>query len=78
MTKARQILELHERLKPRVLSLPHSQFSVPLLDYVFQQPVFPASALDGQPHMPSRIGKVSKIEQILYSGYGRLRMVVLG
>jgi len=52
--KARQILDLYERLKPRVLSLTHSQFSVPLLDYVFQQPVFQASALDSQPHMPSR------------------------
>lgn len=52
--KARQILELYERLKPRVLSLTHSQFSVPLLDYVFQQPVFAASALDSQPLMPSR------------------------
>ena len=52
--KARQILDLYERLKHRVLSLTHSQFSVPLLDYVFQQPIFQASALDGQPHMPSR------------------------
>jgi Fic family protein len=53
-TKARQILDLYERLKHRVLSLTHSQFSVPLLDFVFQQPVFRASALDRQPHMPSR------------------------
>jgi Fic family protein len=52
--KARQILDLYERLKPRVLSLTHSQFSVPLLDYAFQHPVFQASVLDSQPHMPSR------------------------
>jgi hypothetical protein len=31
-----------------------AQFSVPLLDYVFQQPVFQASTLDGKTHMPSR------------------------
>ena len=49
-----ELLDTNERLKHRVLSLTHSQFSVPLLDYVFQQPIFQASALDGQPHMPSR------------------------
>ncbi len=53
-SKARKILDLYERLKDRVLSLTRSQFSVPLLDYIFQQPVFQASALDGRPHMPSR------------------------
>jgi Fic family protein len=52
-SKARQILDLYERLKHRVRSLTHSQLSVPLLDYIFQQPVFQASALNGWPHMPS-------------------------
>jgi len=52
--KARQILDLYEHLKDRVITLTRSQFAVPLLDYVFEQPIFQASALDGRPLMPSR------------------------
>jgi len=35
-SKARKILDLYEQSKDRVLSLTRSQFSVPLLDYIFQ------------------------------------------
>jgi Fic family protein len=52
--KARQILDHYEQLKDRVITLTHSQFAVPLLDYLFEQPIFQASAFDGKPLMPSR------------------------
>jgi len=83
-SKARRILDLYERLKDRVLSLTHSQFSVPLLDYIFQQPVFPASALDGRPHMPSRqqiatlLGRLrgAKILKVVRQASGRRPQVL--
>ncbi len=83
-SKARKILDLYERLKDRVLSLTHSQFSVPLLDYIFQQPVFQASALDGRPHMPSRqqiatlLGRLrdAKILKVVRQGSGRRPQVL--
>ncbi len=39
-TKARAIMDLYEKLKARVIGLTHSQYAVPLLDRLFQQPVF--------------------------------------
>lgn len=38
--KARAIMDLYEKLKARVIGLTHSQYAVPLLDRLFQQPVF--------------------------------------
>jgi Fic family protein len=52
--KARQIHDLYDDLKKRVLDLTHSQFAVPLLDIMFEQPVFQSTHLDGLPSMPSR------------------------
>lgn len=42
-SKARAILDLYEGLKTRVLELTHSQYAVPLLDQLFQRPVFQSS-----------------------------------
>jgi Fic family protein len=53
-SKARQIHDLYDDLKKRVLELTHSQFAVPLLDLMFQRPVFQSTHLDGLPTMPSR------------------------
>jgi len=52
-TKARQVLDLYEQLKERVIHKTHSQFAVPLLDKIFQRPIFQSTHLDG-PNMPSR------------------------
>ena len=38
--KARAILDLYERMKARVLELTHSQYAVPLLDQIFERPIF--------------------------------------
>lgn len=51
--KAREIQDLYERLKRRCLELTHSQFAVPLLDYMFKRPIFRSSDLTRLEHMPS-------------------------
>jgi Fic family protein len=52
--KARAILDLYERLKERVIGLTHSQFAVPLLDRLFEKPMFQSSHLKGLPNSPSK------------------------
>ena len=54
-SKARAIMELYARLKTRVIELTHSQFAVPLLDQIFQRPLFQSSHLSFSTHpKPSR------------------------
>ena len=52
--KAREIIELYERLKVRVIDLTHSQYAVPLLDRLFDIPIFKSSDLFNYPGLPSR------------------------
>jgi Fic family protein len=52
-SKARAIIELYERLKIRLIELTHSQYAVPLLDRLFDQPVFQSSHLTRHKQMPS-------------------------
>ena len=52
-TKARAIQDLYERLKKQVLELTHSQFAVPLLDFMFERPIFRTSDVTKLEHMPS-------------------------
>lgn len=54
VNKARQIHELYDSLKKRVIDLTRSQFAIPLLDLMFQRPIFQSTHLDGSPTMPSR------------------------
>lgn len=51
--KARAIQNLYELLKQQVLDLTHSQFAVPLLDYMFERPIFRSSDVAKLEHMPS-------------------------
>ena len=51
--KARAIQDLYERLNKQVLELTHSQFAVPLLDFMFERPIFRASDVTKLEHMPS-------------------------
>lgn len=53
-TKALAIMALYERLKRQVLDLTHSQFAVPLLNLLFEQPVFRTTTLEVRAGMPSR------------------------
>jgi Fic family protein len=78
VAKAHQIHNLYDRLKQQVLGLTHSQFAVPLLDLMFQNPIFQSTSLDGGATMPSRpmimnlLGKLKAagILQVLRDGRG--------
>jgi Fic family protein len=78
-TKARAIQDLYERLKQQVLTLTHSQFAVPLLDYMFERPIFRSSDVTRLEHMPSApmvstlLGRLreSGIIQTVREGAGR-------
>jgi Fic family protein len=50
---ARSIIELYERLKTKLIELTHSRFAVPLLDHLFDQPIFRSSQLTRHSQMPS-------------------------
>ena len=51
---ARGIIGLYERLKERVITLTHSQYAVPLLDQLFNTPIFKSSDLKNVPGLPSK------------------------
>ncbi len=50
---ARAIIELYDRMKARLIDLTHSRYAVPLLDHLFDQPIFQSSQLTRYRHMPS-------------------------
>lgn len=52
-SKARAIQDLYERLKRQVIHLTHSQYAVPLLDYMFERPIFRGSDIAKLDAMPS-------------------------
>ena len=53
--KARAIIDLYDRLKDRVRSRIRSQYAIPLLDQMFQRPLFQSGHLQfGDVHPPSR------------------------
>jgi Fic family protein len=65
--KARAILDLYERMKTRVLSLTHSQYAVPLLDQMFERPVFLGTHLKFGDQPPTR-GAVANLLRSLREG----------
>ena len=83
--KARSIMDLYEKMKTRVIALTHSQFAVPLLDALFEQPILKSSALDGRPGMPSKpmvmalLAKLKqeKILRVIRPGSGRRAQILL-
>jgi Fic family protein len=77
VTKAREIHSLYEELKRQILDLTHSQYAVPLLDNMFEQPIFRSSHLDSKNNMPSRpmimnmLGRLKKAEILKTVAEGR-------
>ena len=65
LDSARQILDLYERSKAEIISITHSQHAVPLLDLLFERPVFSPAQLEGRRGMPSK--------QMIMSMLGRLK-----
>lgn len=51
--KARAIQDLYERLKKRIIDLTNSRYAVPLLDFMFERPIFRSSDITGLQGMPS-------------------------
>jgi Fic family protein len=43
--KARSIMDLYERMKQQVIDVTRSQFAVPLLDQIFERPIFQSTHL---------------------------------
>ena len=78
--KARAIMDLYETMKNEVLTLTHSQYAVPLLDRIFQHPIFRSSDISFQDdHAPSRQAvsqllrtlRIHGIVKVLREGSGR-------
>jgi Fic family protein len=82
--KARAILDLYGRLKERVIGLTHSQFAVPLLDRLFERPLFQSSHLEGLPNSPSKQAiatllnrlKQADVLKVVREGSGRRAQVL--
>jgi Fic family protein len=51
--KARAIVDLYESLKAQVIEVTHSQFAVPLLDFLFERPIFNMRTLTTDKRSPS-------------------------
>lgn len=62
---ARSIIGLYERSKARIIGITHSRYAVPLLDLLFQQPVFSPAQLQRHGLLPSK--------QMTMSLLGRLK-----
>jgi Fic family protein len=66
VAKAKQIHELYEGLKRKILDLTHSRYAIPLLDHMFKQPIFRATNFNERSDMPSKpmifnmLGKLKK------------------
>jgi Fic family protein len=77
--KARSIMDLYERMKQRVIDITHSQFAVPLLDQIFERPLFQSSHLHFQglnisrPSVTNLLAALREAEilRVLRQGAGR-------
>jgi hypothetical protein len=62
------VIDLHNRLKARIIGLTRSQYAVPLLDRLFEQPVFPGSQFDHRPGMPSKTMVLNLLARLKNAG----------
>lgn len=63
--KARAIQDLYDRLKDKFINLTRSQFAVPLLDFIFERPIFRSSDIsrvDGMPSHPTVNGLLATLK----------------
>ncbi len=67
-TKARQILDLYEELKNKVIAITHSQYAIPLLDGMFKQPIFQSNVFFGVAGMPTRPAISSMLNKLRDGG----------
>lgn len=66
--KAFRILKLYEALKKRVIELTRSPFAMPMLDTLFQQPVFEVGQLEGREGLPGQATIMTLLHALVRSG----------
>jgi len=77
--KANRIIELYDDLKVRVVEITRSQYAIPILVYLFMQPIVAGSALVGKRGLPTKpvimniLGKLKTagILKVVRAGGGR-------
>ncbi len=74
--RVQAILALHDRLRDRLLEITSSRSVLPLLDALFAQPVFQASALLKVPGMPKRAQLLVLLDRLVQQGI--LKVVTAG
>lgn len=82
--KAQAIINLYGRMKAKIIELTHSQYAIPLLDCLFDQPVFTGSSFDNRVGMPSKYMvihmlsclKKAGILMVLRQGRGRTPQIL--
>ena len=78
------MIDLYGSLKGRILDVTHSQYAVPLLDGLFDQPIFTTSIFDNRPGMPGKpmilnmLGRLKKagILKVVREGRGRTAQIL--
>jgi Fic family protein len=65
---ARSIWSLYDRLKDQIARVTKSRYAVPLLDCMFETPVFRSTSLEKRPGMPSRQTIHSLLERLKEEG----------
>ena len=68
LESARRIMSLYERSKAHIIRLTHSQYAVPLLDLLFQQPVFSPAQLQRHRRLPSKQMTMSLLARLKEAG----------
>ncbi len=64
----RKILELYAKLKEQVIEITHSQYAVPLLDQMFQRPIFQSTHMLNKKGMPSKPMVMTLLTQLKDAG----------
>lgn len=54
LQSARSVIDLYERMKAEIIKITHSRYAVPLLDLLFERPVFSPPQFEGRAGMPSK------------------------
>lgn len=61
---AKAILDLYESLKDKVRDATHSQYATPLLDYLFEHPIFSAAGLTKDTRIPTQATVATLLRQL--------------
>jgi len=78
------MIDLYAALKNKIMEITRSRFAVPLLDCLFDQPVFTTAVFDNRPGLPGKpmimnmLGRLKKagILKVVREGRGRTAQVL--